>query len=87
MIKIICEVASKISPNFSFPGHIFTANGNILADILISSISVPEVMRRYDRERHISSHANWLPTWTYVQSRERAKVPNAESQEPTDIHQ
>lgn len=39
----------KVIPNFYFPGHISTANGNILANILISSISVPEVMKRSDR--------------------------------------
>lgn len=49
MIKMTCQVASKISSDFYFPGHLSTTNGNILADILISSISVPKVMRRSDR--------------------------------------
>lgn len=37
MIKIICQVASTISSHFYFPGHPSTANGNFLADILVSS--------------------------------------------------
>lgn len=42
MTKIICQVSSKISPNFYFPPYFSAANGNILVDILVLSISIPK---------------------------------------------
>lgn len=46
---VIFEVTFKISLNFHFPRYLSSANDNILADILISPLSIPKVMRRSDR--------------------------------------